>query len=182
MGFATFRLFDFIPRDKLHSSGQGPWDEFIQPSECNSSVGMKSSLQVAKPNSSFQPCKKLYNSHKIISLNQLVIIRFHTVWKKEKISLTEKKTREINSLVKLLLSRIFCQKSVRENFRNFHTAWRDLRHVEKYYNSAIMLINFPWSQLYINFFAKNVIFPQRNVFVFIPHSQCWKTRNSLPAT
>ena len=40
-------------------------------------------------------------------------------------SLTEKKIREINSLaiflVKTLLSRNFCQKSVRENFRNFHT-------------------------------------------------------------
>ena len=42
-----------------------------------------------------------------------------------KFSLTEKKIRQINflviSLVKLLLSRNFCQKSVRENFRNFHT-------------------------------------------------------------
>ena len=48
-----------------------------------------------------------------------------TVWKNEKFSLTEKKFREINSLVfslvKTLLSRKFCQKSVRESFRNFHT-------------------------------------------------------------
>ena len=35
-------------------------------------------------------------------------------------SLTEKIFREINSLVKPLVSRNFCQKSVRENFRNFH--------------------------------------------------------------
>ena len=44
----------------------------------------------------------------------------------EKISLTKKIFRQINSLVtyllvKMLISRNFCQKSVRENFRNFHT-------------------------------------------------------------
>ena len=47
-----------------------------------------------------------------------------TVWKNEKFSLTEKKFREINSLVfslvKTALSRNFLPKSVRENFRNFH--------------------------------------------------------------
>ena len=40
-------------------------------------------------------------------------------------SLTEKIFREINSLVtylvKMLISRNFCQKSIREIFRNFHT-------------------------------------------------------------
>ena len=48
-----------------------------------------------------------------------------TAWKNEKFSLTEKKIRQINylvnSLVKPLLSRNFCEKSVRENFCNFHT-------------------------------------------------------------
>ena len=52
-------------------------------------------------------------------------IPISTEWKNEKFSLTEKKIREINSLVtslvKTLLSRKFYQKSVRENFRNFHT-------------------------------------------------------------
>ena len=43
------------------------------------------------------------------------------MWKNEKFYLTEKKFREFNSLVRLLLSRKFCQKSVRENFRNFLT-------------------------------------------------------------
>ena len=52
-----------------------------------------------------------------------------TVWKNEKFSLTEKIFRENNSLatslVKTLLSRIFFQKSVRDNFRNFHnTVWK----------------------------------------------------------
>jgi len=34
---------------------------------------------------------------------------------------TQKQFREINSLVKTLLSRDFSQKGVRVNFRNFHT-------------------------------------------------------------
>ena len=54
----------------------------------------------------------------------------HTVWKNDKFSLTEKNFRETNSLVislvKLLLSRNFVQKSVRENFRNFHTVYSAL--------------------------------------------------------
>ena len=48
-----------------------------------------------------------------------------TVWKNEKFSLTKKIFRQINSLViylvKLLLSRNFCQKCVRLNFRHFNT-------------------------------------------------------------
>ena len=47
------------------------------------------------------------------------------MWKNEKFTLTEKIIRQINylviSLVKPLLSRKFCQKCVRVNFRNFHT-------------------------------------------------------------
>ena len=49
----------------------------------------------------------------------------HTLWKLQKFSLTEKKFRQINylviSLVKPLLSRNLCQKSVRVNFCNFYT-------------------------------------------------------------
>ena len=52
---------------------------------------------------------------------------FHrvTVWRNEKFSLTEKKFRQITylvviSLVKPMLSRKFCEKSVRENICNFH--------------------------------------------------------------
>ena len=49
----------------------------------------------------------------------------NTLWKLRKFTLTEKKIREITylaiSLVKLLLSRNFCQKCVRVNSRNFHT-------------------------------------------------------------
>ena len=54
-----------------------------------------------------------------------------TVWKNEKFSLTEEKFRQINclviSLVKPLLSRNFCEKSVRENFCNFHTVFPNIR-------------------------------------------------------
>ena len=48
-----------------------------------------------------------------------------TVWKNEKFTLTKKISRQISYLVILLLksiiSRNFCQKRVRVNFRNFHT-------------------------------------------------------------
>ena len=48
-----------------------------------------------------------------------------TLWKLRKFTLTEKIFRQITylviSLVKLLLSQHFCQKSVRVDFRNFHT-------------------------------------------------------------
>ena len=71
----------------------------------------------------------------------------NTVWKNKKFSLTKKIFRQINSLVtylvKLLLSRIFCQKCVRENSHNFHTvhffcysdftwnqSWKDLESVK----------------------------------------------------
>ena len=51
-----------------------------------------------------------------------------TVWKNEKFGLTEKIFRQINSLViclvKPLLSRNFCRKSVRLKFHNFHTVVR----------------------------------------------------------
>ena len=47
------------------------------------------------------------------------------VWKNEKFTLTQKFSRQISYLVillvKSLLSRNFCQKRVRVNFRNFHT-------------------------------------------------------------
>ena len=47
-----------------------------------------------------------------------------TVWKNKKFSRTKKIFRQINSLVTYLvnqlLSRNFCQKWARENFRNFH--------------------------------------------------------------
>ena len=52
----------------------------------------------------------------------------YTVWKNEKFTLTEKIFREINSLVRKLLSRNFCDMWV--NFHDFHTVdwWSKLGH------------------------------------------------------
>ena len=53
------------------------------------------------------------------------VLHHSVVWKIQKFTLTKKIFRQINSLViylvKSLLSRNFCQKCVRENFRNFHS-------------------------------------------------------------
>ena len=43
------------------------------------------------------------------------------VWKNEKFTLVDRIFRQINSLVNPLLSRNFCQKMARVNFRNLHT-------------------------------------------------------------
>ena len=54
----------------------------------------------------------------------------HSALKNKKISLTKKIFRQINSLVKMLLSRNFCQKHVRQNCSNFHTAgWSEERNL-----------------------------------------------------
>ena len=54
-----------------------------------------------------------------------IVLHDVILWKNEKFTLTEKKFRQINYLVTLLvkplLSRNFCQKWVRVNFCNFHT-------------------------------------------------------------
>ena len=64
----------------------------------------------------------------ILSLLLLIYSHFgpcFTVWKNAKFTLTQNFSRQINYLVillvKSLLSRNFCQKRVRVNFRNFHT-------------------------------------------------------------
>ena len=66
---------------------------------------------------------------------------FHTVPVSHKVEKREilshrKKIREMNSLVislvKTLLSRNFCKKSVRENFRNFHTVYHTLWKLQKF--------------------------------------------------
>ena len=57
----------------------------------------------------------------------LIFPQQRTLWKNEKFTLTKIFFRQINSLVihlvNALLSRIFCQKSVRVNFCNFHTVY-----------------------------------------------------------
>ena len=63
-------------------------------------------------------------SHDFLS-KIFMLHRVCTLWKLRKFTLTEKIFRQITylviSLVKLLLSRNFCQKSMRVYLRNFHT-------------------------------------------------------------
>ena len=91
--------------------------------------------------------KKLLKSwfHEIFWAWLHFIVLFHTVQSVEiaEICSHRKKIRQINyleiSLVKTLLSRNFCQKWVRVNFRNFHTVlW------ESYSNSFSVKLTFFW--------------------------------------
>ena len=80
----------------------------------------------------------------------------YTLWKNQKLTLTEFFFRLINylviSLVNTLVSRNFCQNTVRVNFSNFHTA-----HCGNYRN---FLSPKPISsnQLFSDFFSKIVTF------------------------
>ena len=80
------------------------------------------------------------------------------LWKNEKFTLTKKNfvksTIWLVKPVKPLLSRKFCQKSVRVNFRNFHTA---LHSVEKR-EILSHLENISSNQLFSNLFSKTVTF------------------------
>ena len=92
----------------------------------------------------------------------------------------KKKIRQINylviSLVKPLLSRNFCQKSVRENFRNFHTlplllwiqniSWN--RWLE-YITLTKFLLKITWNLIILLKFVKN----------FCSHCKLWKWGSSL---
>ena len=75
---------------------------------------------------------------------------YNIMWKNEKFALTEKIFRQINSLmislVKMLLSWNFCQRSVRENIRNFHTAVVVCSHRK----------NISWNQLFSKTSLKTV--------------------------
>ena len=69
----------------------------------------------------------MYYLHSVKNPEIYSLHAFHSVEKREILSHKKKKrkNRQINSLaislVKPLLSRNFCQKNVRVNFRNFHT-------------------------------------------------------------
>ena len=101
---------------------------------------------------------------------------FHfTVWKNEKFSLTEiffvkSTTYLVISLVKPLFSRNFCEKRVRENFRNFHS----VHSVEKRKIWSHQK-NISSNQLFSNFFSKTIVFTKfllRNCereFLKFPH-------------
>ena len=69
----------------------------------------------------------VHNSSNILEVTKYLRI-VCTLWKNEKFTLTKIFFRQINSLViylvNALVSRNFCQKSVRVNFRNFHSVVR----------------------------------------------------------
>ena len=75
-----------------------------------------------------------------------------TVWKNEKFSITKKISRQINFLVKSLLSRNFCQKSVRINRSNFHTVVWKLR--KNLHSLSRFLANILWKKVFNFRFAK----------------------------
>ena len=83
-----------------------------------------------------------------------------TLWKNQNFTLTEKIFRQINylviSLVNALVSRNFCQKCVRENFRNFHTV--EIAEIfshffHKNFVKAIVLLNKLLNNDLTNFFS-----------------------------
>ena len=91
--------------------------QFHEKTDLAKEISVKSSIYVAHTMLEFHE----FSAHQIPFPSSLL----HTVWKNEKFGLTEKIFRQINSLViclvKPLLSRNFCRKSVRLNFHNFHT-------------------------------------------------------------
>ena len=72
----------------------------------------------------------IFNWYKNLVNSTVCTLCSHSAEKRQILSHTEKKIRQINylviSLVKPLLSRNFCQKCVRENFRNFHNVALEL--------------------------------------------------------
>jgi len=113
-----------------------------------------------------------------------------TVWKNEKFGLTEKIFRQIDSsvicLVKPLLSRNFCRKSVRLKLQNFHIVAHHSVEITKFY-----CYHFSQKFREINFLRKNFTpswFDKKNfAWQWISHfstlctrtPNCGKTRNSL---
>ena len=86
---------------------------------------------------------------------------FHSeraVWKLQKFFLTQKKFRQINylviSLVKPLLSRNFCEKSVRENFCNFHSCAHPYYNCTKISVGCSLSTFFPYHQCFSNFLCR----------------------------
>ena len=97
-------------------------------------------------------------SHDFLS-KIFMLHRVCTLWKLRKFTLTEKIFRQITylviSLVKLLLSRNFCQKCVRENSRNCHTVKHHTVEITEIYSHLEKISS---NQLFSNFFSKTVTF------------------------
>ena len=104
------------------------------------------------------------------------------MWKNENFTLTEKIFREINTLVKMLLSRIFCQKSVRVNFRHYHIV-----HCETRLNGDRVSMEADYGNLISLFILAKIdltkYFLGEREFLVFPHCappiQCGNAGNSL---
>ena len=108
---------------------------------------------------------------------------FSTLWKLRKFTLTEKKFRQITylviSLVKLLLSRNFCQKCVRVNSRNFHTVQEWLFRIGSLYFCCEFVSSFIFQKLctyfdeiiFVSFLRIDITF-FKLVFQFFTTSLC----------
>ena len=102
----------------------------------------------------------------------------YTLWKNEKFTLTEIFFRQINSLViylvNALLSRNFCQKSVRVNLRNFHTVtlwknekftltkifFRQINSLVIYFVNVLVSRNFFQKTVRVNFHNFHTVYSQ----------------------
>ena len=107
----------------------------------------------------------------------------NTLWKLRKFTLTEKIFRQITylviSLVKLLLSRNFCQKCVRVNSRNFHTVQEWLFRIGSLYFCCEFVSSFIFQKLctyfdeiiFVSFLRIDITF-FKLVFQFFTTSLC----------
>ena len=104
----------------------------------------------------------LFGENKFLGTEIRIVFKIwlrRTIWKNEK-TLNGKIIRQINSLViylvKPLLSRNFCQKMVRVNFRNFHSV--SMPHSVEKREILSHLKDISSNQLFSNLFSKTVTF------------------------
>ena len=100
--------------------------------------------------------------------NYRILLSKCTVLKMKKITLNGKKIRKINdlliSLVKPSLSRNFCQKRVRANFRNFHTVYCG---VCWFYRNFHRFFSWKLREINVMFCAFKLISRKNDIIVFL---------------
>ena len=126
----------------------------------------------------FKFCKLI--SRNIFKQVWILVFVHHSLVRKMKKLLSRKKFCQINdlviSLVKPLLSRNFCQKIIRENCRNFHTACIICTFYKEMEIKIVKSIWRIWNldeSISRNFFARKL---QHSITLWCV---CWKTRHIL---
>ena len=109
---------------------------------------MKHTLEIITVTDFLSPIKEFCQINLLAKFRSKLLRPDYTLWKNEKFTLTETTIHQINYLVTLLviplLSRTFCQKTVRVNLRNFHsTVW--IMKVTQFYCHHFGAKN-PWNQ------------------------------------